>query len=140
MATPPKKRPTGVTILAILAILSGLALLALGPLTLLGAALLAELDPSLADYVVLLQVLGAVMTIMGILYLVGAVGLLKMTVWGWWLAIIVSLISVISNITQAVINPAAIASYAIGLVIPVIILIYLFLVRGHFGTGAPKMA
>ncbi len=124
-------RPIGVTILAILSILAAIFFLIVGPLALLAAAV-AGLTP---EEVQMLQFIGAVTLVLGIFYLVSGYGLLRLTVWGWWLAIVVNFISVISTIVQVVIDPAAFLGQIIGLVIALIILGYLFVVRGEFGTG-----
>ncbi len=124
-------RPIGVTILAVLSILAAIFFLIVGPFALLAAAV-AGLTP---EEVQMLQLIGAVTLVLGIFYLVSGYGLLRLTVWGWWLAIVVNFISVISTIVQVVIDPAAFLGQIIGLVIALIILGYLFVVRGAFGKG-----
>ncbi len=125
-------RPLGVTILAILAILAAILLLIAGSASLLVTAIVG-LTP---EQVQLLQALGAVSIVLGILYLVGGVGLLRLTVWGWWLAILASLVTIGSNISQLVINPEGLLGAIPGLVLALIILGYLFVVRGEFGAGS----
>ncbi len=125
-------RPIGVTILAILAILAGILFLILGAAGLLVTAV-AGLTP---EEVQLLRAVGALGVVLGIVYLVGGIGLLRLTVWGWWLAIIASFLSVVSNIVQVVINPAALVGTVFGLVLSLYILGYLYVVRGEFGSGA----
>ncbi len=125
-------RPFGVTILAVLAILAAIPLLIVGSSTLIVAAIVG-LTP---EEVQLIQALGAVSIVLGILYLVGGVGLLRLAVWGWWVAILASLISLASTITQAVINPGAFLGTIFGLVLALFILGYLYVVRGEFGSGA----
>ena len=125
-------RPVGVTILAVLAILAAILLLIVGSSSLFVSAIVG-LTP---EEVQLIQVLGAVSILLGILYLVGGIGLLRLTMWGWWLAILASLISVASNIAQVVINPAAILGTIFPVVLAVFILGYLFMVRGHFRAGS----
>ena len=116
--------------MAVLSILAAILFLIVGPLALLAAAV-AGLTP---EEVQLLQAIGAFTVVLGVVYLVSAVGLLRLTVWGWWLAIVVNFISIISNIVQVVIDPAAFLGLAIGLVLSLIILGYLFVVRGQFGA------
>ncbi|MEE9181273.1 MAG: hypothetical protein V3U33_01710 [candidate division NC10 bacterium] len=125
-------RPVGVTILAVLAILAAILLLIAGSSSLFVSAILG-LTP---EEVQLIQALGAVSILLGILYLVGGIGLLRLSVWGWWLAVLASLISVASNIAQVVINPAAILGTIFPVVLAVFILGYLFTVRGHFRAGS----
>ena len=122
-------RPIGVTILAVLSILAGILFLIFGPLALIASAV-AGLTP---ERVLLLQALGAFMVVLGLVYLVSAVGLLRLTVWGWWLAIVVNFIAIISNIVQGVTEPADFLALTVGVVLALIILSYLFVVRGEFG-------
>jgi hypothetical protein len=125
-------RPLGVTILAILAIFAAVVLLVGGSLSLLATAM-----PGLtSEQVQLVQALGAVMLVLGVLYLAGGVGLLQLTLWGWWLAIIASVISAAANAAQIAINPAFWWEPTPALVLSLLILGYLFVVRGHFGTGS----
>ncbi|MEE9182704.1 MAG: hypothetical protein V3U33_09080 [candidate division NC10 bacterium] len=125
-------RPIGVTILAVLAILAGILFLIVGSLGLLAAAV-AGLTP---EEVQALQAFGALGVVLGPLAIVSGVGLLRLTVWGWWLAIVVNFVSVISGITQVVIDPAAFLGVTFGLALSLIILVYLFMVRGEFGAGS----
>ena len=125
-------RPIGVTILAVLAILAGILFLIGGSLGLLAAAV-AGLTP---EEVQQLQAFGAFALVLGPLAIVSGVGLLRLTVWGWWLAVVVNFLSVISSITQVVIDPAAFLGVIIGLVLSLVILSYLFVVRGEFGAGS----
>ena len=94
-------RPVGVTILAVLAIILA-ALLFLGG----ASSLLVTVVPGLTpEQVQLLQALGALSLVLGVLYLVGGIGLLRLTMWGWWLAVLASLVSIVANISQVVISP-----------------------------------
>ncbi len=124
-------RPLGVTILAILALLAAFVLLVGGLLSLLATAI-----PGLTPGdVQLIQALGGVMVVLGVLYLVGGVGLLRLTLWGWWLVVLASVISAASNATQIAINPGFWWEPAPALVLSLIILGYLFVVRGAFTTS-----
>ena len=125
-------RPIGVTILAVLAIIVAI-LLFLGGAGSLVVTVVPGLTP---EQVQLLQALGALSLLLGVLYLVGGIGLLRLTMWGWWLAVIASLVTVVSNISQVVINPGLVLGAVPGLILALIILIYLFVVRGEFGTSS----
>jgi uncharacterized membrane protein (DUF2068 family) len=126
-------RPLGVTILAVLALFAALVVLVGGILSLLFASTVPELTPG---QVQLIQALGGVMVVLGVLYLVGGVGLLRLALWGWWLAVVASFISAAANATQIAVNPGFWWEPAPALVLSVIILGYLFVVRGEFGTGS----
>lgn len=119
--------------MAVLVFIAGILLLVGGIAVLLVSDLLAEVAEEQTTFI---QVAGAVTAVMGILFLIGGVGLIRLTLWGWWLAIIASLISVGTNISQVVVNPANWWGPIPGLVIALIILVYLFVVREHFGARA----
>ncbi len=148
---PP--RPTGVTILGVLAILGGIALLFSGAvligLGLLLGTLVASVDitnainnagyPGLASLGVgvisaIVIVLGVVALILGILYLVGGIGFFSGKGWAWTLGIIVTVIGIIQAIVQI-----AFGNYGsvLGLIIDVLILYYLTRahVKAYFGKG-----
>lgn len=150
MQKPP--RPTGVTVLAVLSILGAIGGLLAGGL-LLGVGLVigtyagSQLTNSLASagysglaslgagtIATLLIIFGAVLLILGILYLVVAVGFLGGKGWGWTLGLVVSVISIISNIAQIA---SGNVSSAFGLIIGIIILYYLTRphVKAFFGKG-----
>ena len=129
-------RPIGVTILGVLSILAGILFLIVGSLGLLAstvAEVVAELTP---EEVQALQAFGALGVVLGPLAIVSGVGLLRLTVWGWWLAVVVNLLSIVSNTAQVVIDPTAFLGVILGLVLSLIILVYLFMVRGEFGAGS----
>ncbi len=125
-------RPIGVTILAVLSIIAGILFLIAGSAGLLVTAV-AGLTP---EEVQLLQAFGAFAVVLGILAFVSGVGLLRLAVWGWWLAIVVNFTSFVSGIVQVVLDPAAFLGIIFGVVLSLIILGYLFAVRGAFGAGS----
>lgn len=114
-------RPIGVAILAILVVLIGVLLLIIGiaafafTLVLLPAAPLPPLLPVLAG------ALGVIFLIFGLIWIGVGLGLWHLRRWAWWLAVIVMFLSVIGFLA----SPASV-------ILPLIILIYLVLVRQHF--------
>lgn len=116
---PAPSRPIGVAILAILVILIGVLFLvgAIAVLFLSGFVALAGLLP----FGMLGGLLGIVLLIVALIWIAVGLGLWHLRSWAWWLAIIVMILSILGGLTA----PGSI-------VIPLIILIYLILVRHHF--------
>ncbi len=118
-APPRPSRPLGVAILAILVVLVGVILL-------LGAIALFFLSTAVAfaglpTFGLAGGVLALILLIFALLWIGVGLGLWHLRSWAWWLAVIVMILSILGGI-------AALPS----IVIPLIILIYLLLVRDHF--------
>jgi len=139
---PKPKRPTGVTVLAILEILGGLAGL-VGGAALIGVAALvsssnfATLYPQLAgigSVSTLLYALGALALIFGILGLVLGIGFLGGKGWAWTLGIVVGILNIVVSIAETAIG---FSSNIIGIIFPIIIIYYLMRphVKAFFGKG-----
>jgi len=125
----PPRRPIGVAILAILSFLAGLAEIVVGlGLMAVSAMSGAVIDPSVyGPLAAFIGVIGAVLLLLGIVTMAVAIGLWRMRSWAWWVAIIVNVISIL----------VAIGTYSwYGLVLPLIIVIYLVVVRDKFGFRA----
>jgi hypothetical protein len=142
---PKPKRPTGVTVLAILDILGGIVGLAAGALFIGIAALasssLAAQYPalgSISGIASILYALGALALILGIISIVVAIGFLGGRGWAWTLGIVVSIINIIVSIVETVIG---FSSNLIGIIFSIIIIYYLMRphVKAYFGKG-PAMA
>lgn len=142
MQQPMKKsRPTGVTILAVLALIGGVltliggvGIVALGGLATGAGAMLN--DPSIAGTPEaaaaaaavaqgggLIMILGVVAIVLGLLGVISAIGLFGLKKWGVTLTVIVELASIgltLFNMTQG--QPLNV----VGLAIPVLIILYLF--------------
>lgn len=137
----PRQRPLGATILAILEVLAGLGSLALGGIFILVGALLSS-DEAIAEIerqagvtlsedllefgAIAFGALGAVILIAGILFLVLAWAFLKGKSWARFLAIIILALAVVGAVVGAVAS-FDVVTLGIGIVIPVIILVYLYL-------------
>ena len=125
------KRPLGVTVLAILAVLGGILLLFSGigigssPTLFTSMPNMAYLAPIAAD-------LGIVFIILGLIALVSAYGLWTGKKWGWWITIIISALGVLLNLISLVSG-----SYGaiVGIIIEVVILYYMTrpYVKAYFG-------
>jgi hypothetical protein len=163
--TQKQNRPTGVTIIAILAIISGIILL-FGGLSLIGAGALFSTAPadvpnnpngpeSMGSFFgMAFLLLGAILLVIGVGYLVMSYGLLKGKGWAWTITIILTVISIAIQIVSGIINSMIVASISsdgvsimsgligqiIGIAIDIIILYYLYRphVKTFFGKSNPK--
>jgi len=123
MSYPPvpyphtRRRPIGVTILAILIILAGLFFLFIS----LAALLFATVTIGALGLAI-----GVVLVILALLTLAAGFGLLGMRPWAWWLSVIVLVLSILAQV----------AAYQLGslwsIAIPALILVYLLAVRKYF--------
>jgi hypothetical protein len=122
-AAPPQ-RPIGVTIIAILSGLAGIAEI-VGGLGLMALGAIAG-GAGAGIFGALTAVFGGVLALIGLITLGVAVGLWRMRGWAWWVAMIVNVISILIS--------AASGTY-FGAIFPVIIVIYLIVIRDKFGIG-----
>ncbi|HZD13138.1 MAG TPA: hypothetical protein VE177_06440, partial [Candidatus Binatus sp.] len=111
---PKPHRPTGVTVLAVLAIIGGLAAVAGGALLLAAGAIVGTLNlsatyPQLAAYnlttstiAVLFEIFGVVALVLGILDLALGIGFLGGKGWAWTIGIIVSVINIVTAIPSII--------------------------------------
>lgn len=155
MQKPP--RPTGVTVLAVLSILAAIAFL-LGGVGLLivglvigtyaGTQLTNQITSSgfsglasltAGTIALVFTAIGAILLILGILYLAVAVGFLGGRGWAWTLGLIGYIVGIVIDIVEI-----AFGSYtsAVGLIIGIIIIYYLTRphVKAFFGKGGGTMA
>jgi hypothetical protein len=142
MSTTTRSRPIGVTIIAILNIISGIIMLLGGiGLAAIGSVLptMTAVDPNAGGQMALVGVLGgggiaigAVLIILGIISFIVAWGLLKGSGWAWTITIILSIISIIMGILSLV---AGNFGSVVNIVIAGIIIYYLFRpnVKAFFG-------
>ena len=155
-------RPTGVTIISVLAIISGILLL-FGGFSLIGAGALFSIAPSDISnnhngpesmgsfFGIVFLLLGAVLLVIAIGYLVMSYGLLKGKGWAWTITIILTVISIAIQIISGIANSIIVASISndgtsimsgligqiIGIAINIIILYYLYRphVKAFFGKS-----
>jgi hypothetical protein len=127
------KRPFGVTLIAILALIGGLFGLCWPTLAFMGSALLPGVFGQIG-------VIAGIFLIIGpILQLVFSYGAFKLRSWAWYLGLIASGVVLIGVIIH-LINGASIFSALWGSVLSIIIFIYLLTpnVRNAFGTAGEK--
>lgn len=132
---PKQSRPTGVTILAILSILSGLALLFAGGVALAASATFAS-QLGIASGIA--AAIGAVLLVLGIIYLAVAGGFLSGKGWSWTLALVAYIVGIILTLVQIALAPSAnLAGNIVGLIFAIVIIYYLTRpnVKAFFGKG-----
>ena len=123
-----KTRPLGVTIIAILIVISGILIL------LVGAGLVA-IGPIIG---LVFLVFGGISLAVGIAYLVMAYGLLKGKGWAWTISTIVLIIGIILeliSIPRTIASGSSLSGDIISIAISVFILYYLYRphVKSYFG-------
>jgi hypothetical protein len=121
-------RPTGVTILAVLEIISGATAIGMG--VFFGALMgYAGMGMMRGDYGAIMSLIGGITVVLGVIAFVMAWGLLKGKPWAWTVTLILTIISLIFDLPSFNI---------IGLIINAVILYYLFRphVKAYFGKSA----
>ena len=144
MSTTSKTRPTGVTIIAILNIISGIIMIIGGAgLAAIGSILptMTTIDPSAGGQLAVAGFLGAggvavggILIILGIISFIVAWGLLKGKAWAWTVTLILSIISLILGVVSVV---AGSFGSIINIIIAAIIIYYLYRphVKAYFGKS-----
>lgn len=133
METPEKrKRPLGVTIMAVLLGIQGLvelviAALAIGALVALGSHISASGHTTTGTVLdVLGWVLGAIPLVLGVVTLILAFGLWALKRWAFWATAFFSAIFLLRQVVEFIRPHDHIAWIIVGMIIPVVILLYLF--------------
>ena len=119
------ERPIGVIIIAILQLIGALAMLGLGALSLIAGL-------AIPFFGFILMALGAFMLVWGIIGLILFWGLWGMKSWAWLITIIFNIISIIMGVYGFYNSGFVDFTQLVNVIIPLIIVIYLFFVREHF--------
>ncbi|MCH9657889.1 hypothetical protein K0U27_04185 [archaeon] len=125
-------RPMGVTIIAVLEIISGIIAIAFGALfgALMGGIGMGVGSSMMGgEFAGIFGIVGGITAVLGVISFVMAWGLLKGKSWAWTITLILTIISLIFDVPSM---------NVIGIIIDVIILYYLFRphVKAYFGKGA----
>jgi hypothetical protein len=125
---PQPQRPTGVTILAILAIIGGALGLCGGILGLVGGGLITAASASASTHVNtgLIFVFSVIALIIGVGELVFGIGALQLKSWAWPLGVGVLGLGILLNIIDIAIQPSSAVTGVIGILINAAVLYYLF--------------
>ena len=137
------KRPTGITILAILAIVGGvlslfgaLALIAAGALV-AGGTLAANGTTYPASAAGALYALGVIFLVLGVLDIVVGIGFFRLSPWAWMLGIILQGVGLVLAIAEIALKYSSLNSEILGMIVSAGILVYLLTpgVRQAFGRA-----
>ncbi len=135
MSSVPRKRPVGVTIIAVLDIVVGLIALIGGGLGFLGLGLAGEHIPKVIDVVGGVALGFAV--ILGLAALVVGWGLWTLKPWAFWTVVVLEILTIADHLFGWLIHHLSTASLIGDILLPVIILVYLLAdqnVRSAFRT------
>ncbi len=119
----PRRRPIGVTLLAILLILVGILAVLVSLVLLLAGVLLVPVTGFLG------VAIGGVILILSFLVLAAGFALLSLRPWAWWLAVIVLFLYLLTQVSVVL---AGGGIGVVGVIIPALVFIYLLAVRKHF--------
>jgi hypothetical protein len=148
VSTTTKPRPTGVTIIAILNIISGIIMLLGGiGLAAIGSILptLTTVDPNAGGQMALAGLLGVggvaiggILIILGIISFIVAWGLLKGKSWAWTVTVVLSVISIVMGIISLV---GGNFGSIVNIIIAGIIIYYLYRphVKAYFGKSVKDL-
>src|SRR6266566_7514913 len=141
------RRPLGVTIISVVLAIEGIFELLVGILILVGIFTLGHeisihghaVVGSMVDVVggVLGGVLAGAALIIGLFSLIFAIGLWTLKRWAFWLTVILEIISIVRHLLEFTHPVHSTVSIIIGLILPVVILLYFLLdrdVRAAFRT------
>jgi uncharacterized BrkB/YihY/UPF0761 family membrane protein len=144
--TTNKERPDGITVIAILIVIGGIFLIT-GGISLIGLGTFLSMASEdiiqsnnissdltqLATLGMIPSVIGAILLILGIVYLIVSYGLLKGKGWAWVITIIVTIIGLIIQIISAIIAGSitssvlyGLVSHIVGIFISGVIIYYMF--------------
>ena len=119
-----QQRPTGITVLAILAVIGGLLGLC-GSVTLFGLGGLGAMAGEVSSGI-MASLFGAVGVVSAVLYLAFGFGAWTLKPWAWLLGIIGAGLAIVTNLLSLITGNATIVTALISLIVPGIILWYLF--------------
>ncbi len=128
MAPPPRKRPIGVVIRAVFVIFVGAVLTVLATIGVLAALAAVQLGLAPAR----LLVIGIIVLLFSIIVLVAGIGLYNLRPWAWWLAILALVLQLVSVLARSGVQWGASLWENLSWLIPLLSLVYLVAVRGHF--------
>ncbi len=141
----PRRRPLGVSIIAVLVAIQGIFFLILGILALVAVIAAANsAGTTVNGYAItgatvsaIAGVLAGIFLVVGLVSLLFAWGLWTLKRWAFWATVIIEIISLLNSVFAFTQPHANFWSAAVGMIIPVVILVYFFAdanVRAAFRT------
>ena len=141
----PRRRPRGVSIIAVLVAIQGIFFLILGILALVAVIVAATSTGTTvngyaitgATVSIVAGVLAGVFLVVGLVSLLLAWGLWTLKRWAFWATVIIEIISLLNSVLAFTQPHANFWSAAVGMIIPIVILVYFFAdanVRAAFRT------
>jgi uncharacterized membrane protein (DUF2068 family) len=141
----PRRRPLGVSIIAILVAIQGIFFLILGILALVAVIVAANSAGTAvngyaitgATVSIVAGVLAGVFLVVGLVSLLFAWGLWTLKRWAFWATVIIEIISLVNSVFAFTQPHANFWSAVAGMIIPIVILVYYFAdanVRAAFRT------
>ena len=141
----PRRRPLGVSIIAVLVAIQGIFFLILGILALVAVIVAANsAGTTVNGYAItgatvsaIAGVLAGIFLVVGLVSLLFAWGLWTLKRWAFWATVIIEIISLINSVLAFTQPHANFWSAAVGMIIPVVILVYFLAdanVRSAFRT------
>ncbi len=123
MVQAPRRRPLGVTIIAILAIIVGIIAVIGGILGFLGIGLAGAQIPKVIDAAAIVALI--LLLIFGVANLVVGWGLWTLKAWAFWITVMVELLTIADHIFGWLVHRIGLGSLIADIVIPVIIVVYM---------------
>lgn len=131
-----RQRPTGVTILAILAIIAGIFGLCTGGLGVLGGAIAGSGALATSPYSTtgttqlaadagILTAISIGVLVLSVLYIIFGIGAFRLSPWAWTLGVAIGIIGIVFDVVNAVLTQSYV-SPVVGVIIGGLILYYLF--------------
>ena len=123
MTQAPRRRPLGVTIIAVLDIIAGVIALLGGILGFVGIGLAGERLPGVVDAVAGIALVLAI--IFGLAALVLGWGLWTLKPWAYWATVVLQILTIADHLLGWFAHHLSTASLVADIIIPVIIVVYL---------------
>ena len=126
----PRRRPTGVTIIAVLSAIEGILVIIFGILILTTSLLISHKVIVNGHTItgtainVIGGILGALPIIVGILTLIFTWGLWMLKRWAFWITVAIAILNILIALPAIFQSPPNILSFVLRIIIPVIILLY----------------